>query len=348
MFNEQTYEVIKQRILDNITIAIDKREGSFVNAMVSPNVEELEKAYVSIGDILNLVFIEDGFDTFLDKRVADFGVYRKIGSKSTGSITVAGLQGEIIDNGTIITTSNGLKYQVLNDVVLSDIDNILHVEALEIGSKYNLLANTIFNLLETNSNITSLTNLANFSGGIDVESDEDLRERFKKIVNNPTTSGNKAHYQMWALECQGVGKAMVYPLHEGNGTVKVVIIGNDNKSVSNEIVANVQTYIEEMKPIGCSLTVTTPSALDVVITGSIKLQVGYSIEDIKLSFENSLNEYLKDITTELTYSKVYGLLASQLGIGDIQNLSLNGATNNITIPSDKLINISSLILSEVV
>ena len=36
MFSNQTYEVIKQRILDNINIDIDKREGSFTSNMVSP------------------------------------------------------------------------------------------------------------------------------------------------------------------------------------------------------------------------------------------------------------------------------------------------------------------------
>ena len=35
MFTNQTYENIKQRILDNTNINIDKREGSFLSNMVS-------------------------------------------------------------------------------------------------------------------------------------------------------------------------------------------------------------------------------------------------------------------------------------------------------------------------
>ena len=45
MFTNQTYEVIKQRILDNTNITIDKREGSFLSNMVSPLSQELAKAY---------------------------------------------------------------------------------------------------------------------------------------------------------------------------------------------------------------------------------------------------------------------------------------------------------------
>ena len=56
-----TYENIKQRILDNINIDIDKREGSFASNIISPLSEELAKAYINIEDILSLGFIEDTF-----------------------------------------------------------------------------------------------------------------------------------------------------------------------------------------------------------------------------------------------------------------------------------------------
>ena len=52
-----SYEIIKQRILDSIVIDIDKREGSFTNNMISPVVEELAKAYINMEDILSLGFI---------------------------------------------------------------------------------------------------------------------------------------------------------------------------------------------------------------------------------------------------------------------------------------------------
>ena len=135
MFSNQTYEVIKQRILDNINIDIDKREGSFTSNMISPLVEELAKAYINMSDILSLGFIEDSFDTYLDKRVGEFGVYRKEGVKAIGEITVEGKEGATIENGTLIK-ANGLYFTVLNDIELPT-ENILYVEANEPGYKYN-------------------------------------------------------------------------------------------------------------------------------------------------------------------------------------------------------------------
>ena len=346
MFSNQTYEVIKQRILDNINIDIDKREGSFTSNMVSPLAEELAKAYINMGDILSLGFIDDTFDTFLDKRVSEFGVYRTEGVKATGEIKLEAKEGAIITNGTLIK-ANDLYFTVLNDIELPT-DNILYVEANEVGYKYNLLANTEFELVEKNDKVTKLVNETNFSKGVDVESDEDLRKRFVKVVNNPSTSGNKAHYEEWALEVDGVGRAIVYPLWNGNGTVKVMIVGNDNKPVTEEIVENCKLHIEENMPIGCQLTIATPSLLDVSVKATLELKEGYDLEDVKLDFESRLAEYLKEVTTDLVYSKVYGLLVNHLGVEDITELTINDNNVNISISEDKIINISEVKLSEVV
>ena len=346
MFSNQTYEVIKQRILDNINIEIDKREGSFTSNMVSPLAEELAKAYINMGDILSLGFIEDTFDTYLDKRVSEFGVYRKEGAKATGEIKVEGEDGAIITNGTIVKANN-LYFTVLNDIELPT-DNILYVEANEVGYKYNLLANTEFELVEKNDKITKLVNEVNFANGVDIESDEDLRKRFVRIINSPSTSGNKNHYEEWALEVNGVGRAIVYPRHNGNGTVKVMIAGNDNKPVTEDIIENCKAHIEENMPIGCQLTVSTPTLLNVTITASIELKDDYDIKDVKSDFEVSLNEYLKGVTSELTYSKIYGLLVNHLAVEDITELKINNSNSNISILEDKIINISEINLSEVV
>ena len=346
MFSNQTYEVIKQRILDNINIDIDKREGSFTSNMVAPIVEELAKAYINMGDVLSLGFLEDNFDTFLDKRVGEFGVYRKAGTKAIGEIKVEGQNGATIENGTIIK-SNDLYFTVLNDIELPN-DNTIYVEANEVGYKYNLLANTEFELVEKNEKITKLVNEINFTNGVDVETDEDLRKRFVKVVNNPSTSGNKNHYEEWALEVNGVGRAIVYPLWNGNGTVKVMVIGNDNKPVTEEIIEACKLHIEENMPIGCQLTVITPSLLDVVIKADVELKEGYVLEDVEIEFKNSLNEYLKGVINNLTYSKVYGLLVNLPAVGDVNSLLINNSNNNIVIAEDKIVHISQVKISEVV
>lgn len=346
MYSQQTYEVIKNRTLDNINLDLDKREGSILNTLVSANAMSLAKAYIDMGDIISLGFIEDTFDAYLDKRVNEFGVYRKEGSKAIGEIKVTGKEGTVLENGTSFLC-NDLKFIMLNDVTIGESNDICYVEAEEVGYRYNLSSNSNFTLTEVNNNIESLTNEKDFTGGVDVESDEDLRKRFVKVVNNPSTSGNKSHYEEWALEVNGVGRAIVYPLWNGNGTVKVMIVGNDNKSVDEDIINNTKLHIEENMPIGCQLTVTTPTNLNVNVIATVELKEGYEISEVKEEFETKLNEYLKTITNELTYSKVYGILVNILGVEDIASLTINDNTSNITIAEDKIINVSTIDLSEV-
>ena len=101
-------------------------------------------------------------------------------------------------------------------------------------------------------------------------------------------------------------------------------------------------------PIGCQLTVTTPTNLNIIINASIELKEGYELEEVKVDFESSLNEYLKEVTTELTYSKVYGLLANHIWIEDISSLLVKDNNINISISEDKIINIAEINLVEVV
>ena len=81
---------------------------------------------------------------------------------------------------------------------------------------------------------------------------------------------------------------------------------------------------------------------------NIELKEGYDIEDIQTDFKASLNEYLKGVTNELTYSKVYGLLVNHVGVEDVTSFTINDSNVNISISEDKIINISEVKLSEVV
>ena len=341
-----TYENIKQRILNNTKTELSKIEGSFINNTISPISEELAKAYMNMEDILKLSFIEDTFYDFLDKRVGEFGVYRKQGTTAKGKLIATGQEGTYIPNG-IILYSNGLQYAVLNDIVLPT-DEMVEIEAIEVGYKYNLEKDSVFTWLDDIEGLEGLTLAYDMTSGTDIEKDEELLARFKKVVSNPSTSGNIYHYEQWALECEGIGKAKVYPLWNGNGTVKVMVTGSNNKPVNEDLVNACKEYIESEMPIGCKLTVTTPTILEVNIRASIEIVEGYTIEEVIQDFNRELDNYIKNIDDELIYSKIYGILAKIEGVNDLIELKLNDDTANISVSEDKIINISNVEISEVV
>lgn len=352
MYKDNTYEVIKNRMMDNMNLKVDKREGSFINNMSSGIAMEQAKSHMRMDDILSLGFIEDTFDEYLDLRTGESGIYRKQGKKSIGSVKVIGKEGTIIQNGTIFLFAD-LKFVMLNDVVLGQ-DDICHLEALEVGSRYNVLANSIFTLQEKIDDIENITNSEDFTGGIDIETDDELRERYNSFMDDPPTSGNAAHYRLWATEVDGVDRAIVYPRWDksngknGNGTVKVMIIGKDNKPVDEYIVEECKRHIEEERPLSeMILTVVTPTILNVTVNASIEIEEGYSIEGIKEEFNYKVEEYLKVVKNELVYAKLYGMMANTLGVEDITDFTINNSRENIAINEDKIVNISNIELSEV-
>ncbi|WP_219710415.1 baseplate J/gp47 family protein, partial [Clostridioides difficile] len=68
-----------------------------------PISTELAKFYIELSYLHKKAFIEDNFDDFLDKRVNEFGVYRKLGTEATGEVIFEGKAGTIVQNGTIIS-----------------------------------------------------------------------------------------------------------------------------------------------------------------------------------------------------------------------------------------------------
>ena len=334
-----TYENIKQRILDNINIDIDKREGSFTSNMISPLSQELAKIYIEQEDLVNMAFIRNGFFNYLDDKCWEYGIDRKIGTSAVGEVTFEGTDGTSISNGTVIY-HNDLYYVVLNDADISNGKADLIVEAYEMGKKYNVIRNTEFALKENIQGVTRVYAKEDFKGGTDTETDEELRDRYFDTIKKSYTSGNVAHYEQWTTEVNGVGLCKVFPLKNGNGTVEIVITDSNMLGASSELIESVKANIEEKRPIGANVSVVSATEKAINITANITLASGYSVEEVKSEFTNKVTEYLKDISFKSSYvsnARLGNLLLDTNGVFDytefkINNLSTNIALSDIEVP----------------
>jgi uncharacterized phage protein gp47/JayE len=346
-YNQETYEVIRQRMLNNMANDIDKREGSFVSNMVSPVGVEFAKYYIELDNILSIMFLEDATNEFLDKKVYDFGIERKQGAYARGYIKITGENGTFIPQHSEVLSQGGLVFFTLEDVWIENEFVVVEVEASKVGTEYNLIPNMIDKFKVEIQGVTSVTNEEEFAEGADVETDEELRERFFEIIRRPATSGNIYHYEQWAKEVDGINEARVKPLWNGNGTVKV-IVSNDNNIVDEEIVQKCQERINNVRPIGADVTVITPSPLDIRISANIYIENGYSADEAKFAFESNLRKYLKSCEGTVIYTRVASCLGSVEGIKDYSDLKVNDDIVNISYDDEKLPILKSIALSEVV
>ena len=346
-YNQETYEAIRKRILDNMTNDIDKREGSFVSNMISPVGVEFAKYYIELDNILSIMFLEDATNEYLDKKVYDFGIERKMGTVARGTIKVTGENGTHIPQNSEVISQGELSFFTLEDAWINEGIALIEVEASDVGTEYNIIQNSIDKFVININGVESVTNEKEFKEGTNVETDEELRERFFEVIRRPATSGNIYHYEQWAKEIDGINQARVKPLWNGNGTVKV-IVSNDNSIVDEEIVAKCQEYINTVKPIGADVTVITPTSLDINVTANIYIENGYDATKAKLDFEENLKKYLSSCNDTVVYTRVASCLGSVEGIKDYSELKLNGATSNISFDDEKLPKIKTITLSEVV
>lgn len=345
----KTYEEIKQRVLSNTNIDVDKREGSFLNNMASPLCYELAKFYIEQQDLVNMAFVKNGYFNYLDAKCEEYGISRKQGTKAVGEVIFTGENGTLISNGTMLFVDD-LYFVVLNDTTITENQAELVVEALEVGKQYNLLANTRLTLTEPINGVNDIYVKSNFENGTDIESDEDLRERFFTTIKKSYTSGNVAHYEMWTLEVDGTGACKVYPLKNGNGTVEIVITNSDMLGASSELIENVKANIEEKRPIGASVTVVSATEKAINVSATIRLIKGYDIEEVKAEFATKLTQYLKEIAFKDTYisiARLGNLLLDTSGVFDYADFKVNGVNSNIILSDTDVPKVGELSLVSV-
>lgn len=349
MYNDQTFEVIKERLLTDPNTqktGLATNEGSFLDNIFAAKAADEAKLYMAMSYIFDLVFIEDSCDEFLDKRVNEFGVYRKAGEFSAGKVQFSGDK-KLIPAGTVLVANN-LEYRTLEDIDLSaeeiEKDTSI-VEASEVGYKYNIPVDTVFEIADSSLEGVVAKAIQSFEAGRDTETDAELKERFYDTQRNNATSGNTTHYRQWALEVPGVYDAKVTPLWQGAGTVKVAIAGKDNKPCTPEIVKSCEDYIESVRPIGSTVTVSTIKEKKITVSATVTLN-NASLEDAKIEATDNILNYLSKVDKEVMFVKIEGAIAVCDSILNLEDVKINGATNNVSITEDEAIVLEAVNLTD--
>ena len=266
------------------------------------------------------------------------GITRRQATFSEGVITVKG--NGIVKKGDLFETEGLIRFKAVETVNVIEQADII-VKAVTAGAIGNVPMGSITKMPITIQGITSCTNHTATEGGYQQENDKDLLVRYYERLREPATSGNIYHYKRWAKEVEGVGAVNVFPLWNGDNTVKIVIIDLERQPASDELVEKVQNYIDPnstgtgqgQAPIGAYCTVE--SAKPKIINVSVLLHVSKYVvlEVIKKEIENKIIEYFKQIAFEQEYASFAQIGANILSVEnvlDYENMTLNGLTQNIT------------------
>jgi len=341
MYENITYEQILQRMLDRIPSNMDKREGSIIYDALAPAAVELKQMYIELDGILNETFADTASRESLIRRASERGI-------TPEEATYAILQGEF---NMDISIGSRFSCNDLNYVVVEKISTgVYKMQCETLGT----IGNTNFGDLIPIDYVEGLTKaqLTNvLIPGEDEEDTEDLRKRYYSSLDAQAFGGNVADYIQETNSLDGVGGVKVYPVWNGGGTVKLVIINSDYQKPSTTLIDNVQTAIDPLQnqgqgvgiaPIGHTVTVVGCATHAVDITTSITFQEGWNWEAVKPYVEQAIDDYFKELASEwasleniiVRISQIETRLLNLTGIMDIADTTLNGLSENLTIGAD--------------
>lgn len=346
-YNEEISD-IQSDLLNEMPSTYSKIKGCWLWEMFKAFAIKIFELLQLLNDTASKLNVENLQGDELDAYVKQWSdVTRKLAQRASGYIEVTG-------NGTIyagtLVAADGIQYEVMADVEING-KAIVPIVAVEAGESGNALANTVITMVTSNANVKSITNPEPIEGGADEETDDALRDRYYIRLSMPATSGNKAHYILWARECPGVGGAKATRDSDVKNKVNLYICGDDGDVADSATVKTVQDYIDPningdgsgVAPVGAICEVFSAGIYEIKITGTVELDNTLTSADTLTNIKSALVKYLGDISfskTEISYAKLLNIALGCDGVNDITNFNINGGYNNITCSETDIFSIT--------
>lgn len=344
-----TQETILNRMLSDINSSYDKSKGQFIYDILSSAAKEFESAYKSNEKEIIKKHINTAAGKDLEEIVKEYAnIKRKKATYSTGTVKIVAdidskyFKGDLVSIGSI-------NYAADKDYIADD-NGIIEANVIctILGSVGNTKENTIIYFPKTLSGLKSVTNAKAFTNGYDEETDAELRSRYYEKIGDPETSGNVAQYRAWAKSVIGVGDAKVIDCWSGPGTIKIVLINSNREAASTELINNVKSYIESVRP-ACSGTLIVESATTTIININVTLNTdttNYNLDEIKKDVESNIKNYLKNVSFEqstIAYFAIADKIFNSKGVKNISELKINGDVSDVKITDTQIAELGAVV-----
>lgn len=344
MYDNKTLDDIHSLILSQIDNEYRKRQGYPTYDLTRGFAYGVKSCWDLAYDVARKIDVEnlegEELDLFIYERT---GLDRKQATKSKGEITIVQGNGSIL-KGDLFATKQGIQFVATESKEVHD-DDTVKIESVLGGQATNVSIGEISEMPVTLQGIYKITNNKACTGGYDRENDTDYRERYYIKLRTPVNGVNANQYVLWAEEIDGVGKARCVPIWNGINTVKVVLIGNDFKPASEDLIARVQNYIDPNKngdgagvaTIGAVTTVVaaTQKNVDITIYG---LKVSGALEETKKVIKENLDRYIKTSAFNKDYislAKLGLVIAETKNVEDYREIRLNNSHESLQLQNDE-------------
>ncbi|MCM1530128.1 MAG: baseplate J/gp47 family protein [Alistipes sp.] len=352
MFDEYSYELLLQDVLDNAPAGIDTRPGSIFYDAVSGILIKVAKLYSDLDLVFTLTQLDTASGEYLDIKSSEYGIVRHAATKAQYSVI---FEGSVPNVGERFFT-NG-EYFTLKETD----DGVMYLEAETSGTDgNNIYSSTPAVPVNNIQGLVSATFGTIVEYGADDETDESLRQRLREKIASPTENGNKQHYKTWCESFEGVGRARIIPLWNGPNTVKAILINPLGLPCSDSVVESLQEYIdpatkgytavvdgktyvvgdglgEGISNLGAHFTAAAAGETRIDISFDAELTSGTTADSAIGETTEAVRNYFKNLvigTSDtndilIRLSAIGALISGLPTILDYSELKINGDTKNI-------------------
>ncbi len=250
-FDRPTLLEIVQRIttdiMTKVTGAITFLRRSVFKVFAKVIGGAIHLVYGYLDQMVKQLFVDTADTTYLEMLGSEIGITRTAGAKATGGTKATGTNGTIIDAGTRVQSSSGNVYLVDTAATIAAGTANLTLTAEEVGVDYNEVAGVTLSFVTPISGVDTdtIVDSNGLTGGLDEESDDNLRERILLRKRQPPHGGSIYDYELWALEVAGVTRTWIIPEYLGIGTIGMAFVRDDDSSIipTSAQMTTVENYI---------------------------------------------------------------------------------------------------------
>lgn len=346
MYEDRTYDAILTESLNAIESDVMKTEGSLVYNAVSALAFEINRMYAQLDYLINQ----------LDPATADFdnlkalAAQRAIYPSSATAATVKIKADAALPIGTRFSLS-AYNYKVTEAISAEDYTYAAVCEETGTGSNGLTGELTPIDYVDglKKAEITEL-----LIAGTDAEGRAELYEKYLESFGTQSFGGNVAAYKEHLNAIAGIGGTKVYPVWQGAGTVKCVLIGSDWNPVSDYLLEQIRKEVDPdtakgygWAPINHTVTIESVKQQAIDITTKLTFSSGYSWAVCKDDITKAMSDYLTSLCktwedgTESDYIMVYisrleSAVLDVQGVLDISDTTLNGTAANLALDTDSV------------
>lgn len=287
---------------------------------------------------------------YLDRHAQMRGLSRESSSKAHGiirfTITAVRSRDVYIPKATRCMTASLTEFVTTEDAFIraGDLYCDVNAEAVIAGKNGNASAKEVNIMQNAPVGIKSVFNPNAFTGGMDEESDDELRERVINSYGSNPNGGNIAYYEKIALAVPGVAAVKVLPRERGRGTVDI-IIASENGIPSQTIIDEVSDALDVRREICVDIDVLAPTSVQIDVTATITVSPGYSAAKTLQNVRSAVSAYFSGVNLGKN------VLRAELGqiiysVPGVKNYSLSAPASDVSISSSQLPVLHELSISE--